>query len=82
MSLKFSTGALARACARRPWTTIGIWVLIFLVAGFLTVSFLGDALTTQFTIFSHPESKRADDLLEARLRGPETGRSGVRLPTR
>ena len=41
-----------------------------MVGGFLASS-IGDVLTTQFTVTNEPESAKADQLLEERLRGPE-----------
>ncbi|MFQ5794969.1 MAG: MMPL family transporter [Candidatus Bipolaricaulia bacterium] len=70
MSLKLSTEALARKSGQRPWLIIGLWGLALLVALVLNVTLLGDALTTQQGFTNNPESKRADNLLEERLRGP------------
>ena len=30
MALNLSTESIARASSRRPWTTIGIWVVVFI----------------------------------------------------
>jgi RND superfamily putative drug exporter len=67
----FSTESLARASARRPWVTIGLWVALFLVAGYLIMNLLADALTTDADITTNPESKQARALIEERLRGPQ-----------
>ena len=40
------TERLARLSAKRPWPTIGVWVVLFLLAGFLIANLLTDALTT------------------------------------
>lgn len=61
---------IARACARHPWRTIGLWFAVVAFAAFLNVSLLGDALTTVGSFTNDPESQRADRLLEERLRGP------------
>ena len=67
---KLSTRSLAEVSARHPKRTIAAWLLI-LIAGFVIVGTLFDGtLTTEFHFFSNPESKRADSLLEERLRGP------------
>ncbi len=71
MRRRLSTEALARASARRPWATIGVWVALLLVFGFLAVNLLGDALTTDADITTNPESKQARKLVEDRLRGPQ-----------
>jgi len=65
------TERLARLAARRPWPTIGVWLVLIVVAGFLTMTFLGDALTTDADITTNPESKQARKLIEDRLRGPQ-----------
>ena len=65
-----STEYLARASAERPKRTIAIW-LVVLVAAFVSIATLVDGtMTTEFYFFNNPESKRADSLLELRLRGP------------
>ncbi|MDP6402294.1 MAG: hypothetical protein QF467_01960 [SAR202 cluster bacterium] len=63
-----STEALARLSARRPWTTIAVWVLTLVIAVVLISSLLSDALTTRFDFVNTPESKRGVDLIE-KLRG-------------
>jgi len=75
MRLNLSTQALAHMSARRPWITIGIWVLVFLISGFLTSTLLADGLTTEFVFTSKPESQQAVDLTEE-IRGP-TGTNEV-----
>ena len=62
---------MALRSARRPWITIGIWVVVIIIALGLTVALFDDAITTEFTFTSNPDSKRADELLEDRLRGPQ-----------
>ena len=71
-----STERLARASARRPWLVIGIWIVLLLAGGYLA-SGIGDVLTQSFSLTSKPESQRADDLLQARLRGPKQAQESV-----
>ena len=71
-----STEALARASARRPWLVVGLWLALFLLGGFLAMG-VGDVLTTEFSITNKPESVRADELLEERLRGPKRAQEFV-----
>ena len=67
---KLSTEYLATASARRPKRTIAIW-LVVLVAAFVAIgSFIDGTMTTEFYFFNNPDSKKADKLLEERLRGP------------
>ena len=58
---------MARASGRRPWTTIGVWVVVLVAAMVLTGTLLGDALTLEDTLTNNPESVRADNLLHERL---------------
>lgn len=67
MKRKNWTESLARACARRPWVTIGIWVGAIAVAILLMTTLLGDALVTDVEPTNDPESSVALDLMNARL---------------
>jgi RND superfamily putative drug exporter len=66
-----STRSLARAAARHPWRTLVVWVIALVAAGTLSSQYLGDALTTESVVTNDPESKRAAELVEQRLRRPE-----------
>jgi putative drug exporter of the RND superfamily len=57
----FSTERLATACARRPWTTLGVWVLALVLAVGTMVSLL--ELTEEGEITSNPESERGYDAI-------------------
>ena len=70
MTFSLSTEALARASSRRPWTTIGIWVVVLVAAIGINVALLADALTEEFAFTNDPDSQRGYTLLEERLRGP------------
>lgn len=61
------TASLARACAGRPWVTVGVWVLVLAAAVFLMSTYLGDALVTEVKIHNNPESSVALDLMNERL---------------
>ena len=67
----FSTESVVRAAAGRPWTTIGIWISLFLVAAVLISTLLDGVQTSEFAFTNNPDPKKADDLLEDRLRGPK-----------
>ena len=71
MSLNLSTEAFARRSARRPWITIGIWVVVFIIAVFLRATLFDDVITTKFEPTNSPESKVGDRLLEEHLTGPK-----------
>ncbi|MBE0428817.1 MAG: MMPL family transporter [Thermoleophilia bacterium] len=66
-----STGGLAARCARRPWVTIIVWLLLVATAVFAMFTMLGDALTAEMKFTRQPESQRGQELLEERLTGPE-----------
>ncbi|MBA2463203.1 MAG: MMPL family transporter [Actinobacteria bacterium] len=68
---RLSTESLARACARRPWLTVGVWLLAFLAGLILAGARLTDTLSGQVGLIGQAESTRADRLLEQRLRGPK-----------
>ena len=71
MLSSLSTESLARASAAHPWRVILAWAIVFLAAAALFAVLFEDAITTEFNFIGTPESKRADNLLEDRLRGPE-----------
>ena len=65
------TESLARISARRPWLTIGVWLVVLVIALALIQNLLGSATTTDFRLAGRYESERAAALLEDKLRGPE-----------
>jgi RND superfamily putative drug exporter len=65
-----STERLARTSARHPWAVIIVWIFILAVAALSARAFLGKALTTQGSFTNHPQSIRAQNLIEQRLTGP------------
>ena len=67
MTRAFSTASLARASARRPWVTIGLWLVALVAAVVLTGALLGDALTTDSDFTGTPDSKEAEALIAERL---------------
>ena len=71
MALNLSTESIARASSRRPWTTIGIWVVVFIIALLLRFSLFDDVITTEFAITNDPESSVGKELIEEKLTGPK-----------
>ena len=67
MGLKHWTESLARACARRPWTTVGTWVALLVGAGVLMNTLLGGALTTDNEFYDNSEWRQAQTILDERL---------------
>lgn len=78
MAINLSTESMARTSAKRPWTVVGIWVVVFLVAGFFVFGqeALKDVETTKFVFTGNPEPKVGQDLLEDRLRGAHRDQRG------
>ena len=62
---------MALRCAKRPWTTIGIWVLVIIISIALRATLFADAISTEFAFTNNPDSKQADDLLEERFGLPK-----------
>ena len=71
MALNLSPEPLARRCARRPWLTIGLWVVLLVISIGLRAALFENGVTAEFDFTNEPESKRGDNLLEDRLRGPK-----------
>jgi RND superfamily putative drug exporter len=57
------TGRLARGAARRPWTTIGLWLVLLVAAVLATGALLGDALTQDGELTAEIEAETADRLI-------------------
>ena len=66
--MKLSTEGLARAAARHPWRTLGLWAVLLVVA-IVAASGIGDVVTED-TQSAVGESSTAAQLIEERLRGP------------
>jgi uncharacterized membrane protein YdfJ with MMPL/SSD domain len=62
------TERLARASSRRPWLTIGAWIVGVILAMGIVATMLGDVLTSDAEVTSQTDSKRADQLLFERFR--------------
>jgi putative drug exporter of the RND superfamily len=65
-----STAGIARISARHPWRVLALWAVLLAFA-VVTAPTLGDALTTEGSFLSNPDSKRGVELLEERFRGPD-----------
>jgi putative drug exporter of the RND superfamily len=68
--VSLTTESLARASSRRPWLTLGIWILVIVGAGITSSRLLAGALTTEVAFTNQPEAKRAADLVEERFGDP------------
>jgi RND superfamily putative drug exporter len=63
------TERLARACARRPWRVLAGWVVVVAASAVVIASLLGNALTNEADVMTQTDSRRADELLAARMGG-------------
>ncbi|MEL7563138.1 MMPL family transporter [Dehalogenimonas sp. 4OHTPN] len=70
MNLNNGISSLARASARRPWVTIGLWLASLAVSIGLIVTLLGSVLVTEVEVMDNPESRQADTLITDRLAQP------------
>jgi RND superfamily putative drug exporter len=67
--LSLSTEHIARTCARRPWLTLGAWIVALVVA-IATIAALLD-LTTEGEITSNPESEQGYEAMSRHILGNE-----------
>jgi RND superfamily putative drug exporter len=81
--MRLSTTTLARGSARRPWLTLGIWLVALLAAGAVIAFLLPSSLTAQYTFLGHPGSKTGQSLLAQRMNMPQKANEVVivRSPT-
>ena len=70
MKSRFSSSGLARAAARRPWRTLGLWGFALVAAIALIVTVLPGALTAQYSFLGNPDSQVGRDLLAERMNMP------------
>jgi RND superfamily putative drug exporter len=77
MALSLTPTSIARGSARHPWRVVGVWGVLFVVSIMLIGAMLSGALTTTATFTNSPDSKKGEDLLEARLRGPQKAHEAV-----
>ena len=59
---------LARLSIRRPWVTVTVWVVVIAAAAGAFAAW-GSSLKASDTFLSRPESKRAQELIAARIPG-------------
>ena len=69
--MRLSSTAMARASARHPWRTMGVWVLALVAAAAVIVLVLPGTLTTQYTFLGNPGSQVGRDLLQQKLDMPQ-----------
>ncbi|MGA9159607.1 MAG: MMPL family transporter [Actinomycetota bacterium] len=64
--MRLNPESIARASSRHPWRTVGVWFVIFVLAGWSASALLGPVLTTDFDFTNTPEAKQAQQILEQR----------------
>jgi len=64
MASSFSTGAIARASARRPWITVAAWVVLLIAGAGIAGAGLSGVLTQEQKVTSNPESVKAENALK------------------
>jgi RND superfamily putative drug exporter len=81
--MRLSTTTLAQGSARRPWLTLGIWLVALLAAGAVIALVLPGSLTAQYSFLGRPDSKTGQDLLAAKMGMPQKANEVVivRSPT-
>ena len=71
------TGRISLRSAEHPWLVISSWVLLLVGAVGLIVQLFGSAFTSEFFPTNNPESRKASDLVEERLRGGATVQEAI-----
>jgi RND superfamily putative drug exporter len=66
----FSTAGVAKATARRPWRTLGAWLLLVVAMVVLSGS-LPSPLTSEDDFTNNPDAVKGEKLIEDRLRGSD-----------
>ncbi len=70
-------GRMARVSARRPWVTVGVWVVIVALALVASSTLLSGALTTEQSMSGNPDSVVGQKLLEEKMPGYDVDRETV-----
>ncbi|HWO70219.1 MAG TPA: MMPL family transporter [Actinomycetota bacterium] len=69
--MRLNPGSLAEASSRRPWWTVGLWVVLVAAMGFVSGRLLDGVLTQDIEFTNRPEAVRAQEVLETRFGGGE-----------
>ena len=64
--MRLNPESIARASSKHPWRTVGLWFVVFVLAGASSSALLGSALTTDIDFTNTPEAKEAQQILEQR----------------
>ncbi|HEY5473478.1 MAG TPA: MMPL family transporter, partial [Candidatus Limnocylindrales bacterium] len=69
--MRLSTTTLARGSAKRPWLTVGAWVIALVAAGAIIALVLPGSLTAQYSFINNPDSKTGQNLLAQKMGMPQ-----------
>jgi RND superfamily putative drug exporter len=70
--VRLSPETIARASSRHPWRTLVLWVVAIVAMGAVSASLLAGVLTQDISFTNHPESVRAQDVLDSKFGGTRT----------
>jgi putative drug exporter of the RND superfamily len=62
--MRLSPESIARASSRHPWRTLGLWVVVIVAMGAIASSLLSGVLTQDISFTNHPESVKAQTILD------------------
>jgi hypothetical protein len=70
--MKLNPETIAGATSRHPWRTLGVWLVVIVMMGWLSAALLGDVLSDDVAFTNNPESARALEAVEANFGGAQT----------
>ena len=62
--MRLNPETIARASSRHPWRTIGVWVLLIGVMGFVSQRYLAGVLTQDIAFTNRPDSVKVQDAID------------------
>src|SRR5436309_2274840 len=62
--MKLNPETIARASSRRPWRTLGVWLVLIAAMGAVTSALLAGVLNQDIAFTNSPESVRAQNILD------------------
>ncbi len=65
--MRMSPESIAKASSHHPWRTLGVWIVLIVTMGAVSSALLGDALSQDIAFTNHPESVRAQDLIDQKF---------------
>ncbi|MFM8943874.1 MAG: hypothetical protein ACKOI0_01205, partial [Actinomycetota bacterium] len=62
--MRLNPESIARASSRHPWRTIGVWVLLIGVMGWVSQRYLADVLTQDIAFTNRPDSVKVQEAID------------------